>query len=227
MTSPEYVDYFHALPEATRYRLEPEQKGLFKGIDARADQRHLRPALPEEPRRPGAHPAAHQHRADQRALRRAPARTRLGLRQEEQEQDFALAHRGPGPGHRLPATRTPEFLEARPRPDPLGRRTAASTCARNYSIDTTGRGIFLQNAGTTPTASPRPTWAWARTATRASSASCSAARLPGREAIAFQEFGASGGRRDRPSSHAPTDRLGDFALRPSTRPPTPSCCTAG
>ena len=33
MTSPEYVDYFHALPEQTRYRLETEQKGLFKGID--------------------------------------------------------------------------------------------------------------------------------------------------------------------------------------------------
>ncbi len=33
MTSPEYVDYFHGLPEDTRYRLEAEQKGLFKGIN--------------------------------------------------------------------------------------------------------------------------------------------------------------------------------------------------
>ncbi|MFC8147589.1 lysine N(6)-hydroxylase/L-ornithine N(5)-oxygenase family protein, partial [Streptomyces paradoxus] len=33
MTSPEYVDYFRELPEATRYRLTAEQKGLFKGID--------------------------------------------------------------------------------------------------------------------------------------------------------------------------------------------------
>lgn len=34
MTSPEYIDYFHALPEQTRYRLESGQKGLFKGIDS-------------------------------------------------------------------------------------------------------------------------------------------------------------------------------------------------
>ncbi len=33
MTSPEYIDYFHALPGPTRYRLQTEQKGLFKGID--------------------------------------------------------------------------------------------------------------------------------------------------------------------------------------------------
>src|SRR5690606_8343528 len=33
MTSPEYIDYYHALPEQTRYRLMAQQKGLFKGID--------------------------------------------------------------------------------------------------------------------------------------------------------------------------------------------------
>ncbi len=34
MTSPEYVDYFHALPHGTRDRLVAEQKNLYKGIDA-------------------------------------------------------------------------------------------------------------------------------------------------------------------------------------------------
>lgn len=34
MTSPDYVDYFHALPEQRRYALEKEQRGLFKGINA-------------------------------------------------------------------------------------------------------------------------------------------------------------------------------------------------
>nr|WP_218846978.1 SidA/IucD/PvdA family monooxygenase [Psychromicrobium silvestre] len=34
MTSPEYIDYFHALPEGARSRLGAEQKGLYKGIDA-------------------------------------------------------------------------------------------------------------------------------------------------------------------------------------------------
>ncbi|WP_104055763.1 MULTISPECIES: lysine N(6)-hydroxylase/L-ornithine N(5)-oxygenase family protein [unclassified Arthrobacter] len=34
MTSPDYVDYFHALPEATRDRLVATQKNLYKGIDS-------------------------------------------------------------------------------------------------------------------------------------------------------------------------------------------------
>ena len=34
MTSPEYMDYFHALPPPVRDRLEAEQEQLFKGIDA-------------------------------------------------------------------------------------------------------------------------------------------------------------------------------------------------
>ena len=34
MTSPEYVDYFHALPESTRNRLVATQKNLYKGIDS-------------------------------------------------------------------------------------------------------------------------------------------------------------------------------------------------
>ncbi|MCC3302683.1 lysine N(6)-hydroxylase/L-ornithine N(5)-oxygenase family protein [Arthrobacter sp. zg-Y895] len=34
MTSPDYVDYFHALPGATRDRLVAEQKNLYKGIDS-------------------------------------------------------------------------------------------------------------------------------------------------------------------------------------------------
>ncbi|MDN3522209.1 lysine N(6)-hydroxylase/L-ornithine N(5)-oxygenase family protein [Halomonas ramblicola] len=33
MTSPDYIDYFHALPEATRNQLMERQKGLYKGID--------------------------------------------------------------------------------------------------------------------------------------------------------------------------------------------------
>lgn len=34
MTSPEYVDYFHALPPQTREQLNASQKNLYKGIDA-------------------------------------------------------------------------------------------------------------------------------------------------------------------------------------------------
>lgn len=33
MTSPDYIDYFHALPESTRDQLMRQQKGLYKGIN--------------------------------------------------------------------------------------------------------------------------------------------------------------------------------------------------
>nr|WP_300311432.1 SidA/IucD/PvdA family monooxygenase [Halomonas sp.] len=33
MTSPDYIDYFHALPEEKRDELQQSQKGLYKGID--------------------------------------------------------------------------------------------------------------------------------------------------------------------------------------------------
>lgn len=34
MTSPEYIDHFHALPQSLRDELSAEQKGLYKGINA-------------------------------------------------------------------------------------------------------------------------------------------------------------------------------------------------
>ena len=34
MTSPEYIDHFHGLPQGTRDRLSASQKGLYKGINA-------------------------------------------------------------------------------------------------------------------------------------------------------------------------------------------------
>ena len=67
--------------------------------------------------------------------------------------------------------------------------------ARNYAHrHRPAAAIFLQNAGSTPTASPRPTWAWAPYRN-----SCIIRELLGREyypvekTIAFQEFAASDG----------------------------------
>ena len=144
MTSPDYVDYFHALPEATRYRLESEQKGLFKGINADLINDIF--------------DLLYAHSVD------GPVRTRLltntelvsaghhdgaytlGLRQVEQERDFTLRTEGLvlATGYHY---RVPEFLAPvrdRLRWDAHGRFDVA----RNYSIDHTGRGVFLQNAGT-------------------------------------------------------------------------------
>ncbi|ALC23065.1 lysine N(6)-hydroxylase/L-ornithine N(5)-oxygenase family protein [Streptomyces pristinaespiralis] len=143
MTSPEYIDYFHALPEETRYRLESQQKGLFKGIDSELIdaifdllyQKNLKGPVPT------------------RLLTNSALRTAsyedgtytLGLRQEEQGKDYELHTEGLilATGYRYV---TPAFLEPvadRIRLDGHGRFDVA----RNYSIDTAGREIFLQNAG--------------------------------------------------------------------------------
>ncbi|MDN3293787.1 lysine N(6)-hydroxylase/L-ornithine N(5)-oxygenase family protein [Streptomyces ficellus] len=143
MTSPEYIDYFHALPEATRYRLESQQKGLFKGIDgdlidAIFDllyQKNLRGPVPTRLiTNTSLNTAAYEN-----------GTYTLGLRQEEQGKDFEIETEGLilATGYKYV---TPEFLkpvEDRIRWDGQGRFDVA----RNYSIDTTGRGVFLQNAG--------------------------------------------------------------------------------
>ncbi|MFJ9803428.1 lysine N(6)-hydroxylase/L-ornithine N(5)-oxygenase family protein [Streptomyces wuyuanensis] len=143
MTSPEYVDYFHALPEATRYRLETQQKNLFKGIDGDLIneifdllyQKNLGGPVPTR---------LLTNTALCTASYENGAYT-LGLRQEEQEKDFEIRTEGLilATGYRYV---TPEFLDPvrdRLRWDGQGRFDVA----RNYSIDTTGRGVFLQNAG--------------------------------------------------------------------------------
>lgn len=144
MTSPDYVDYFHALPEATRYRLESAQKGLFKGINADLINDIF--------------DLLYAHSVDGPVNTRLLTNTELvsadhrdgeytlGLRQVEQERDFALRTEGLvlATGYHY---RVPEFLAPvrdRIRWDAHGRFDVA----RNYSIDHSGRGIFLQNAGT-------------------------------------------------------------------------------
>ncbi len=144
MTSPEYVDYFHALPETTRYRLESQQKNLFKGIDSELInaifdllyQKNLKGPVPTR--------LLTNSSLNTASYDAESATYTLGLRQEEQGKDFELNTEGLvlATGYRY---RTPAFLEGvrdRIRWDGQGRYDVA----RNYSIDTTGRGIFLQNA---------------------------------------------------------------------------------
>ncbi|MFG3286552.1 lysine N(6)-hydroxylase/L-ornithine N(5)-oxygenase family protein [Streptomyces sp. NPDC048111] len=145
MTSPEYVDYFHALPEATRYRLESAQKGLFKGIDSELIdaifdllyQKNLKGPVPT---RLLTNSALHAASYDT-----TTGTYTLGLRQEEQEKDYTLSTEGlvlaTGYRYAEPAFLAP--VSGRLRRDGRGRFDVA----RNYSIDTTGRGVFLQNAG--------------------------------------------------------------------------------
>ncbi|ORT61649.1 lysine N(6)-hydroxylase/L-ornithine N(5)-oxygenase family protein [Streptomyces sp. CB03238] len=143
MTSPEYVDYFHALPEATRYRLESQQKGLFKGIDGELIDAIF--DLLYQKNLGGPVPTRLLTNSSLNTATYENGTYTLGLRQEEQGKDFEIETDGLilATGYKYV---TPAFLEPvkdRIRWDGQGRFDVA----RNYSIDTTGRGIFLQNAG--------------------------------------------------------------------------------
>ncbi|MER5714585.1 SidA/IucD/PvdA family monooxygenase [Streptomyces sp. NPDC002132] len=143
MTSPEYVDYFRALPEATRYRLSAQQKGLFKGIDGDLVndifdllyQKNLGGPVPTRLLTNSALTGATYE----------DGAYRLSFRQEEQGKDFELTSEGLvlATGY---AYKEPEFL--RPVRDRLRYDSRGNfDVARNYAIDSTGREVFLQNAG--------------------------------------------------------------------------------
>ncbi|MGW3113899.1 lysine N(6)-hydroxylase/L-ornithine N(5)-oxygenase family protein [Streptomyces sp. NPDC001091] len=143
MTSPEYVDYFHALPEDTRYRITAQQKGLFKGIDGELIneifdllyQKNLGgPVQTRLLTNSSLNSASYEH-----------GTYTLSLRQEEQGKDYELESEGLvlATGYQY---REPEFLK--PVRDRLRYDTHGNfDLARNYAIDVTGRGVFLQNAG--------------------------------------------------------------------------------
>ncbi|MFD4004664.1 lysine N(6)-hydroxylase/L-ornithine N(5)-oxygenase family protein [Streptomyces rubiginosohelvolus] len=145
MTSPEYIDYFRSLPEDTRYRLESEQKGLFKGIDADLvdaiyDLLYEKSVKGAVPTRLMTNTALHGVSYDEDGC------YTLGLRQEEQGRDFGLRSQGLvlATGYRY---RIPDFLAPVRHLlcfDGRGRLDVA----RNYAVDRTGKAVFLQNSGT-------------------------------------------------------------------------------
>ncbi|MGW9503348.1 lysine N(6)-hydroxylase/L-ornithine N(5)-oxygenase family protein [Streptomyces albidoflavus] len=145
MTSPEYIDYFHALPEDTRYGLEQKQKNLFKGIDGELINAIFDLLYEKNVRGPVPTRLLTNTALKTAAWDESEGTYTLGLRQEEQGKDFELSSEGLvlATGYQY---RVPDFLEPvrdRIRWDGRGR----FDIARNYSIDTTGRGIFVQNAG--------------------------------------------------------------------------------
>ncbi|MFD3502019.1 lysine N(6)-hydroxylase/L-ornithine N(5)-oxygenase family protein [Streptomyces sp. NPDC058676] len=143
MTSPEYVDYYHALPERTRYRLTAEQKSLFKGIDGDLINEIF--DLLYQKNLGGPVPTRLLTNSSLDSARYENGTYTLGLRQEEQEKDYEIDTQGLvlATGYRYAE---PEFLKPvrdRLRYDSQGNYDVA----RNYAIDVTGRGVFLQNAG--------------------------------------------------------------------------------
>jgi lysine N6-hydroxylase len=189
MTSPEYGDYFHALPEATRDQLVREQKNLYKGIDTDLingifDLLYQKSVHGPCPARLMTNTALIQAAHDPDA-----GTYTLRLRHEEQKRDFDLTTEGLvlATGYRY---RTPEFLEPvedRIARDPQGRFAVA----RDYSVDTAGREIYVQNAELHTHGFIAPDLGMA--AYRNSCiirAMLGRAYYPVEESIAFQEFGA-------------------------------------
>ncbi len=192
MTSPEYADYFHSLPAATRDRLVASQKNLYKGIsselvDAIFDLLYVkklgngcRTRLLTNTALTG---AEHDEDSGEYTLR---------LRQEEQERDFTLTTRGlvlaTGYRYQMPAFLAP--ITHRIGWDEAGRFDVR----RDYCIDTTGQAIFVQNAELHTHGFVAPDLGMA-----AYRNSCIIREMLGREyypverTIAFQEFAAPAG----------------------------------
>jgi lysine N6-hydroxylase len=146
MTSPDYIDYFRALPEETRYRLEKQQKGLFKGInsdliDAIFDLLYQKNV--EYGGRPV--PTRLLTNSSLVSARHTDGTYRLGFHQDEQGKEFEIHTEGlvlaTGYHYEPPAFLDP--MRDRLRFDGHGRFDVS----RNYAVDVTGRGVFLQNAG--------------------------------------------------------------------------------
>ncbi|MER6568237.1 lysine N(6)-hydroxylase/L-ornithine N(5)-oxygenase family protein [Streptomyces sp. NPDC001093] len=143
MTSPDYIDYFRALPEETRYRLEKQQKGLFKGINSDLIDSIF--DLLYQKNLTGPLPTRLLTNSTLRSATYSDGAYTLGFRQDEQDKDFEIRTEGlllaTGYHYQPPAFLAP--VRDRLRFDGHGRFDVA----RNYAIDVTGRGVFLQNAG--------------------------------------------------------------------------------
>ncbi|MFI9613589.1 lysine N(6)-hydroxylase/L-ornithine N(5)-oxygenase family protein [Streptomyces sp. NPDC052023] len=143
MTSPEYIDYYRELPEATRYRLTSEQKGLFKGIDGDLINEIF--DLLYQKNLGGPVRTRLLTNSALTGARYENGTYTLSFHQEEQAKDFTLDTQGLvlATGYKYVE---PEFLK--PLRDRLRYDSQGNfDVARNYAVDVTGRGVFLQNAG--------------------------------------------------------------------------------
>ncbi|MFG2196167.1 lysine N(6)-hydroxylase/L-ornithine N(5)-oxygenase family protein [Streptomyces sp. NPDC048639] len=214
MTSPEYVDYFHALPAPARDRLVTSQKNLYKGINGELideifDLLYMKSRRGRVPTRLMTNTALTRAGYDE-----SDRTYTLQLRHEEQGRDFELRTQGlvlaTGYRHQVPAFLAP--VTDRIVWDDSGRFDVR----RNYSVDVTGHGIYVQNAELHTHGFVAPDLGMA--AYRNSSI---IRELLGREyypvekAIAFQEFGAPAEPSGPPGSGLPRPGYADEPLEVS------------
>ncbi|SER92780.1 lysine N6-hydroxylase [Streptomyces qinglanensis] len=187
MTSPEYVDYFHSLPPDTRDSLVASQKNLYKGINSELIDAIFDLLYQKNRRAPCATRLMTNTALTDAAYDESAGTYTLGLRQEEQKRDFSLTTEGLilATGYRY---QRPDFL------DPITDRIewdaqGRFAVRRDYSIDTSGQEIYVQNAELHTHGFVAPDLGMA-----AYRNSCIIRELLGREvypveqSIAFQEF---------------------------------------
>jgi lysine N6-hydroxylase len=142
MTSPEYVDYFHALPAATRDRLNVAHKQLYKGINADLINEIF--DLLYRKNLHGPCPTRLMTNTELRAARYDGGAYTLGLYQHEQGRAFDHTTQGlvlaTGYRYREPAFLTP--IAHRLGRDDRGRLAVR----RDYRLETDGPPIYVQNA---------------------------------------------------------------------------------
>lgn len=144
MTSPEYVDYFHALPADTRDQLIASQKHLYKGINTELINDIY--DLLYTKRLGGELPVSILTNTALTDASYSRAKGRFELRLHHEEQDRPFSHETEAlvlaTGYHY---RPPAFLKGiadRIAWDAQGRYAVR----RNYSIDHQGSEIFVQNA---------------------------------------------------------------------------------
>ena len=142
-TSPDYVDYFYGLSPGRKDRVLAGQDSFYKGINyelinAIYDALYDRSALGELP------PVHIQPACELTNLTASPQGLEMTLHQHQQERTFAhaadVAILATGYRYAPPACLAP--VRDHIRWDEQGRYQVA----RNYAIDHSGRGIFVQNA---------------------------------------------------------------------------------
>jgi lysine N6-hydroxylase len=142
MTSPEYVDYFHALPPDTRDSLIRSQAQLYKGISGDLVDEIF--DLQYAQRVQGVRPPRQVTNTEVTAARLEDDRYRLELHHGELDRSWSLETDGlvlaTGYRHEVPAFLAP--VADRVKWDRYGRFDVA----RDYRIDVDGPPVFVQNA---------------------------------------------------------------------------------
>ncbi|HAS47274.1 MAG TPA: alcaligin biosynthesis protein [Microscillaceae bacterium] len=143
MTSPEYVDYFHALPAQKRDNIIGKQKHLYKGINSDLINEIYDLLYTHQVAGVDMHTTLRTHSA-LTAVRKEGNEFQLTLHQQEEDKHYSHRTEGlvmaTGYGYKQPKFIDP--IEGRIKWDDQGRYDVN----RNYSIDQNANEIFVQNA---------------------------------------------------------------------------------